>query len=506
MRKKKAPQQERTAHPAETAPAAEKTTVETAPPSRKKLLLALGLGLAALLVATPFVLRLLPKAPQVHIDTASGVSAPAQAAALFKASTWSSDFKVMLQYAELYDELHPFIYSLKGRHNNPPEISSAWGHTQKLERVAALRAKNPRIRIIPTIFRWENPGEKINEVIGMNGRDDIRDRHIAVIVKEVETYGYDGIDIDYEGMSCEKKEKFEEFIEKLAADLHARKKLLSVAVHPKTPVGTGAEEDDETEEEEEEARPTDQFSLVDGAARAAVKTTLRYASGKARQKKSVRPLKQKMCAGLRQPITLDFRENWRGPLTHDYRFLGKHADMVKIMAYELHPRKYRNPGPGPQAPGTWLQEIIEYAGDKIPAEKLYMAIPTYGYDWGLNCRAPVKAVYYSDVVRIKSGEHRNVQPTDIGKILDTTEGSGSWRNLTRFRDIHEDKVYEDPSLWYRSGGCTRVAFYMDRVAFAEKMTLLQKSRLAGFSFWQLTRDNDPEIQKYLSTKLARSVK
>jgi hypothetical protein len=38
------------------------------------------------------------------------------------------------------------------------------------------------------------------------------------------------------------------------------------------------------------------------------------------------------------------------------------------------------------------------------------------------------------------------------------------------------------------------------------MSLLQKSRLAGFSFWQLTQDNDPEIQKYLSTKLARSSK
>ncbi|MFZ5629828.1 MAG: glycosyl hydrolase family 18 protein [Spirochaetota bacterium] len=444
------------------------------------------------------------QAPQVHIDKAAAGSPRAQSVPSFKASTWSSDFKVMLQYAELYDELHPFIYSLKGRHNNPPEISSAWGHTQKLERVAALRAKNPGIRIIPTIFRWENPGEKINEVIGMNGRDDIRDRHIELIVKEVETYGYDGIDIDYEGMSCNKKEKFEEFIEKLAGELHARKKLLSVAVHPKTPVGSGLAEDEE--DDEEETPPAIKSSIVDAAARSAVRTSLKYATRNSKKKAARRPLKLKTCAGLKQPITLDFRENWRGPLTHDYKFLGKHADMVKIMAYELHPRKYRNPGPGPQAPGTWLEEIIEYAGDKIPAEKLYMAIPTYGYDWGLNCRAPIKAVYYSDVVRIKSGEHRNIQPTNISKILDTTEGSGTWRNLTRFRDIHEDKVYEDPSLWYRSGGCTRVAFYMDRIAFAEKMSLLQKSRLAGFSFWQLTQDNDPEIQKYLSTKLARSVK
>ena len=196
---------------------------------------------------------------------------------------------------------------------------------------------------------------------------------------------------------------------------------------------------------------------------------------------------------------MDFRENWRGPLPHDYAFLGKHADMVKIMAYELHPRKYRNPGPGPQAPGVWLQEIINYAQDKVPPEKLYMAIPTYGYDWGLNCKAPVKAVYYHDVVRIKSGAHKVKQPTDIAKILDTEKGAKSWRNLSKFRDIHEDKVYEDPSLWYTSGGCQRVAFYMDKTAFAEKMALLQKHRLAGFSFWQLTKDNDPEIHQYLTT-------
>lgn len=452
--------------------------VEIRKASRKGWIAAGGIAAILLASATAFALHLGKDQPQVHIDKPSQDPAVVAAQAL-RASTWSSDFKVMLQYAELYDELHPFIYSIKGRHNNPPEIASAWGHTQKLERVAALRAKNPKIRIIPTIFRWENPGEKINEVIGMNGRNDIRDKHIAAIIKEVETYGYDGIDIDYEGMTCNKKEKFEAFIEKLAAELHARKKLLSVAVHPKTPV----ESDTEDEETPTAAAP---------------------ATAKAEKPKI--KFKQKKCAGLKNPIVLDFKENWRGPLTHDYRFLGQHADMVKIMAYELHPRKYRNPGPGPQAPGTWLEEIIAYASDKIPVEKLYMAIPTYGYDWGLNCRATVKAVYYSDVVRIRSREHKKIQPTNITKILDSEKGATSWRNLARFRDIHEDKVYEDPSLWYRSGNCMRVAFYMDRVAFAEKMALLQKSRLAGFSFWQLTADNDPEIQNYLSTILARAVK
>ena len=366
---------------------------------KKKLYLGLsGLGVL-LLIGLPLALRHAHSNPQVHVEKAPGIESHKPVEDLgptgpLKASSWSFDYNVMLKYAHLYDQLHPFIYSLKGRHNNTGELISSWGHTQKLERVAALRAKNPNLKIIPTIFRWENPGEKINEVIGLGGRTDIRDKHIGIIIKEVETYGYDGIDIDYEGMSCGKKEKFEEFIIKLSRELKTRGKLLSVAVHPKTPI------DSET-------------------------------------------VKKQKCRGLKNAIDMDFRENWRGPLTHDYTFLGKHADMVKIMAYELHPRKYRNPGPGPQAPGAWLEEIIEYAGDKIPREKLYMAIPTYGYDWGLNCKAPVKAVYYNDVLRIKGGEHKRVQPTDIGKILDTEKVAKSGRTLRNFRDIHADKISAD---------------------------------------------------------------
>jgi hypothetical protein len=191
-----------------------------------------------IIAAGPFMLKSAQTAPQMHIDKPTDAPVVAVQGNInsgpLRASTWSTDYKVMLQYAELYDELHPFIYSLKGRHHNPPDLASGWGHTQKLERVKALRAKNPRIKIIPTIFRWENPGEKIQEVIGLGGRNDIRDQHIAKILHEVDTYGYDGIDIDYEGMSCGKKEKFEEFIVLLSQQLHQRGKLLSVAVHPKT--------------------------------------------------------------------------------------------------------------------------------------------------------------------------------------------------------------------------------------------------------------------------------
>jgi spore germination protein YaaH len=366
-------------------------------------------------------------------------------ASTFKSSTWFSDYEAMKKNVIYYNEVHPFIYSMKGGLSNTGELYSSWSKKSRTERVIELRALNPNVKIIPTIFRWENPKEAIQENIGMNGRSDIRDKHIQNILDEVMTYNYDGIDIDYEGMKCHKKEKFEEFIVLLSKELKAKGKLLSVAVHPKTELSKA---------------------------------------------------KEAKCKGSTKTIHQDFAENWRGPMTHDYEFLAKHTDKVKIMAYELHPRKYRNPGPGPQAPNVWLKAIIEYAKKRIPANKLYMAIPTYGYDWALNCNA--KAVYFDTATKIKAMNPKQYQPTDMKKIYDENPKSKSWKNLTKFMYIHENKVYEDPSLWYTLNGCDRVAFYMNKKAFEEKMNLLRSYDIAGFSFWQLLSVNDPGINDYLS--------
>jgi spore germination protein YaaH len=62
-----------------------------------------------------------------------------------------------------------------------------------------------------------------------------RAAHIEVLVDEVVTYGYDGIDVDYEALNgTADREAFSVFIEELAAALHAHDKLLSIAVHAKT--------------------------------------------------------------------------------------------------------------------------------------------------------------------------------------------------------------------------------------------------------------------------------
>lgn len=62
-----------------------------------------------------------------------------------------------------------------------------------------------------------------------------RAAHITALVSETLTYGYDGIDIDYESLNGQDdRYAFSQFIEELAVALHAHGKLLSIAVHPKT--------------------------------------------------------------------------------------------------------------------------------------------------------------------------------------------------------------------------------------------------------------------------------
>lgn len=61
-----------------------------------------------------------------------------------------------------------------------------------------------------------------------------RDQHIHDLLNKLDTMGYDGIDIDYEGLFEEDREAFTEFITLLAEKVHERNKLISIALQAKT--------------------------------------------------------------------------------------------------------------------------------------------------------------------------------------------------------------------------------------------------------------------------------
>ena len=71
-------------------------------------------------------------------------------------------------------------------------------------------------------------------VADMLATSETRRRHIDELVKLTERMGFDGINIDYEALLREDRDNFSLFIEELAKALHAKEKILAVALHAKT--------------------------------------------------------------------------------------------------------------------------------------------------------------------------------------------------------------------------------------------------------------------------------
>jgi len=92
----------------------------------------------------------------------------------------------------------------------------------------AIAHKN-NVTIIPTI---SNPSStKLSVILNDTG---LRTKHINEIITKVETYNFDGIDIDYENLEAADRSVFSTFIEELAYALHAKGKVLTIAVLPKS--------------------------------------------------------------------------------------------------------------------------------------------------------------------------------------------------------------------------------------------------------------------------------
>jgi spore germination protein len=65
-------------------------------------------------------------------------------------------------------------------------------------------------------------------------------------------------------------------------------------------------------------------------------------------------------------------------VAQDYAALGRAADQVRIMAYNYH---WATSPPGPVAPIGWVRAVLRYARTQIPARKIILGVPLYGYDW-----------------------------------------------------------------------------------------------------------------------------
>ncbi len=155
--------------------------------------------------------------------------APAPAGPAFKVSGWLPDWSGTAGRTSLFtystgslDEVNPCWYTLASDGS-----LRTHGGARDLLFVRECHARG--IEVLPMIddFAINGAGPVVRDATKAT-------RLRAAILDEVLRYELDGIDIDFEGMGQASRDAFSQFMADLAADLHARGKILSAALYSKT--------------------------------------------------------------------------------------------------------------------------------------------------------------------------------------------------------------------------------------------------------------------------------
>jgi spore germination protein len=203
------------------------------------------------------------------------------------------------------NEVSPWMYGLHG--NGQIILDSGISDSAFQADLNHLRAGG--LPIVPTVANVDAQGNWTYGTVAAVLHHPARARRqVAAIVALVDSNHYAGIDLDYEELRAGDRQPFTSFVTSLAAALHAKGKILSVAV----------------------------FAKASDAG---------YAPRNVAQ---------------------------------DYAAIGQAADQVRLMGYDYH---WDTSPPGPVAPVGWIRDVISYAKTQIPASKIVLGIPEYGYDW-----------------------------------------------------------------------------------------------------------------------------
>lgn len=142
----------------------------------------------------------------------------------------------------------------------------------------------------------------------------------------------------------------------------------------------------------------------------------------------------------------------------DYRLLGAAANQVMLMTYEWG---YTYGPPMAVAPINMVRRVVEYALTEIPADKISLGIPNYGYDWPLPYeRGVTKAESIGNMEAIQIAIENGV-------------------------DIQFDETAQTPYFTYWKYGVKHEVWFEDVRSILAKLNLIREFGLKGAGYWQI---------------------
>lgn len=147
---------------------------------------------------------------------------------------------------------------------------------------------------------------------------------------------------------------------------------------------------------------------------------------------------------------------------HNYRAIGAAANEVLLMTYEWG---YTYGPPMAVAPLPNVRRVVEYALTEIPAEKIWLGVPNYGYDW------PLPFVQGQTKATSISSQQAVARAVRYGAV------------------IEYDSYAQSP--WFRytdENGARHEVWFEDARSIQAKLALIPEYSLIGAGYWNLMRD------------------
>jgi spore germination protein YaaH len=335
-----------------------------------------------------------------------------------------------LQNLKVLTQISPFAFELQ----SDGTIKNALKIEEEPWPTLIAEAKKKKIKVYPSILSYpQNATAKYDFYILLAQRKS-RAAHVKAIAALVKKNKFDGIDIDYENKSAETRPYFSAFLTELATALHKDKKQLICTIEARTP-------------------PESRYATTSQE----VLSKVEY--------------------------------------SNDYKVIGKVCDQVRIMAYDqagddaqlTNQNKSAGNTYKPVADIGWIKKVVTLAMWDIPAKKIILGMPTYGYKYEIIPQVGTTTVSYS---RIGSMNFNYADALAKSLNIIPTRNSAGELSFTysTSTDVNGNQLgsYKQYLVWYS-----------DAQAIADKIKIAKLYKLGGVAVFKIDGGNDPLVWEVL---------